>query len=272
MLYYFMIILSFLLLLTICDAFSKFTLNEGSLSNKKYKSLSIWSLQHDAQSLNDHSRKKILPILNLLSKSTILALSTSTLIAKAETVQTEQKKGYQTPDGLVYFDFIPSDPNLPTPKYGQLISFQYATYFLKDRNSPLEKVDSSFSSLGGNGEPFLQKHGNGRVIPGLEEGIHSMTVGSRRRLIIPQTLGYYKEQLGPYPVNPNDRRKLNKAIDSISRGVGQLVIDVELVLIIDDENDEGYYEDVTITQDEVRQQVIKYQQNNINLDIVKPPN
>lgn len=42
-------------------------------------------------------------------------------------------------------------------------------------------------------------------IKGMEEGIHSMRVGGKRRVIMPQGLGYTVQGLGPYPADPRKR-------------------------------------------------------------------
>lgn len=42
-------------------------------------------------------------------------------------------------------------------------------------------------------------------IKGMEEGLHSMKVGGKRRIIMPQGLGYTVQGLGPYPADPRKR-------------------------------------------------------------------
>lgn len=73
-------------------------------------------------------------------------------------------RGYQTKDGLIYFDIVsPDESNLPTPKFGQFISFYYSLYYRDNpfstdpdtKEKPLELIDSNFDS----NAPFLQKHG-----------------------------------------------------------------------------------------------------------------
>lgn len=84
-----------------------------------------------------------------------------------------------------------------------------------------------------------------------------MTIGSRRRAIIPPNLGYTDSGLGPFPINPSHRRRLGGVIDLVLANKGQLVADVELVYIGDDENDLGYYEDDTVSPQEIRDFVQK---------------
>lgn len=151
-------------------------------------------------------------------------------------------KGYQTKSGLKYFDAVVGTGI--QPKYGQLVSFQYTIYY-RPNGGKLETVDSS-------NEPFLHKHGNGRICRGIDEAIHTMKVGGRRRAIIPPSIGYTQFGIGPLPLKPRNRRRLGEVLDSVDQNVGELIFDVELVLVADDENDQGYYDDYPVTQDEVR--------------------
>ena len=42
------------------------------------------------------------------------------------------------------------------------------------------------------------------------------------------------------PANSSNRKQLNKVIDNVNEGKGEMIYDVELVLLADDENDQGY--------------------------------
>eukprot|EP01035_Chromulina_nebulosa_P019519 gene19519-25416_t len=157
--------------------------------------------------------------------------------------------GFQTRSGLVYFDIIPPNNSLQTPRYGQLIN-------------------SNFPTNTEAGEPFLTKHGNGRVIRGIDEALHTMTIGSKRRLIIPNSIGYTDIGLGPLPVDPFKRRKLGDTIDLlINNRNSQLIADVQLVYVGDDENDQGYYEDIPISQDEIKELVRNARSNNTTINL-----
>jgi len=160
---------------------------------------------------------------------------------------------YQTKSGLQYFDIREGAGQ--APRFGQLISFHYNMFYRPSANAPLEKIDSSYDSPGK--ASFLHKHGNGRVIRGLDEAIHTMKPGGKRRAIIPKNVGYTVLGIGPLPLSPKARRRLGEVVDLVDRDEGQLVFDIDLLLVADDENDQGYYEDIPLSQDEVRKLVLK---------------
>jgi hypothetical protein len=101
-------------------------------------------------------------------------------------------------------------------------------------------------------EHYITKHGNGRIIPGLDEGLHTMKVGGLRRIIIPPKLGFVQMGLGPLPEFPWNRWKLNGLLaDMVTQQGGNLVYDVRLERVIDDEADQGYYEDEELSPQEL---------------------
>lgn len=151
---------------------------------------------------------------------------------------------YTTKSGLKYIELEKGDESKPRPRYGQLLSISYTGYVkLPGKESKLQQYDSV------NG--YVVKHGNGRLIPGLDEGLHTMYVGGKRRLIIPPKLGYVAPGLGPLPVSPLGRYQLNNLLDQMveQRG-GNVVLDVELRLAMDDEADQGYYDDASLTPEQ----------------------
>ncbi len=84
-----------------------------------------------------------------------------------------------TASGLKYVDI--KEGTGPKPKKGQNVLVHY-TGWLKDGT----KFDSSVDR----NQPFPFRVGVGQVIRGWDEGVITMKVGGKRRLIIPPKLGY----------------------------------------------------------------------------------
>lgn len=84
-----------------------------------------------------------------------------------------------TPSGLKYTDLVVGTG--PSPQPGQTVTVQY-TGTLTDGT----KFDSSYD----HGQPFSFAIGRDPVIKGWVEGLMTMKVGGRRKLVIPPSLGY----------------------------------------------------------------------------------
>jgi peptidylprolyl isomerase len=93
----------------------------------------------------------------------------------------EQATGSEvtTPTGLKYVDLVVGTGASPKP--GDRITVHYLGT-LEDG----KKFDSSYDR----GQPFVFQIGVGRVIKGWDEGVMTMKVGGKRKLIIPPELGY----------------------------------------------------------------------------------
>lgn len=96
-----------------------------------------------------------------------------------------------TASGLQYKDITVGAGAEATP--GSTVSVHY-TGWLQNGT----KFDSSVDR----GEPFSFPLGQGRVIPGWDEGVAGMKVGGKRILIIPANLGY--GEAGSPPVIPEN--------------------------------------------------------------------
>lgn len=84
-----------------------------------------------------------------------------------------------TDSGLKYYDIV--EGTGATPEIGQTVVVNY-TGWLEDGT----KFDSSLDR----GQPFSFPLGQGSVIPGWDEGVATMKVGSKRQLVIPADLAY----------------------------------------------------------------------------------
>ncbi len=84
-----------------------------------------------------------------------------------------------TPSGLQYKDLVQGSGDSPKP--AKMVTVHY-TGWLADGS----KFDSSVDR----NEPFTFRIGAGNVIRGWDEGVMSMKIGGKRKLIIPPALGY----------------------------------------------------------------------------------
>jgi hypothetical protein len=96
----------------------------------------------------------------------------------------------RTSSGLQYTDITTGTG--PTPQKGQTVTVQYTGILTNGF-----KFDSSRDR----NQSFQFKIGEGEVIKGWDEGISTMTVGSRRQLVIPAQLAYGSTGSGSIPPN-----------------------------------------------------------------------
>jgi len=95
-----------------------------------------------------------------------------------------------TSSGLQYEDIVAGSG--AQPQAGQMVTVNYTGWL--DNGT---KFDSSLDA----GKPFTFVLGRGQVIKGWDEGLATMKVGGKRRLIIPPALGYGAAGQGPIPAN-----------------------------------------------------------------------
>lgn len=93
------------------------------------------------------------------------------------------------PSGLKYIDKKVGKGPMPTK--GQTIVVNYTGMLLNGKT-----FDSNVDPLFGHIQPFRTPIGVGKVIPGWDEGMVTMKVGGKRRLIIPPDLGYGEQGAG----------------------------------------------------------------------------
>ncbi len=98
---------------------------------------------------------------------------------KASDKKMSDEKVVTTPSGLKYEVIVEGDGE--TPQKGQTVTVHY-TGTLED--------GTKFDSSRDRNQPFQFTIGVGQVIKGWDEGLSTMKVGDRRKLIIPPELGY----------------------------------------------------------------------------------
>jgi peptidylprolyl isomerase len=110
-------------------------------------------------------------------------LITRKLIIKSPTESKRSMSSTQLPSGLQYT--VIKEGTGATPTKGQHVTVHY-TGWLEENGKEGKKFDSSVDR----GKPFTFIIGQGQVIKGWDEGVLSMKIGEKRRLVIPSNLGY----------------------------------------------------------------------------------
>ena len=92
-------------------------------------------------------------------------------------------KAVTTDSGLRYEDIVVGTGE--SPQAGQEVTVNY-TGMLEDNTKFDSSVDPAFNHV----QPFKFKIGIGQVIKGWDEGVMTMKVGGKRKIVIPAHLGY----------------------------------------------------------------------------------
>ncbi len=130
---------------------------------------------------------KRIPAFPVLLLTGLLACS-----VQAEPMTPVQQGSVMTLNGMTMTDTVKGKG--PAAKRGNIVVVHY-TGWLYDPTAPGNK-GQKFDSSVDRGEPFSFMLGAGRVIRGWDEGLVGMTVGSKRTLVIPPTMGYGSQGAG----------------------------------------------------------------------------
>ncbi len=132
-------------------------------------------------------------LLNLLISFVLIAALFSCNSNKESSIKEQSKVipgMVKTESGLQYQDLVVGTGASPTK--GQTIVVHY--------HGTLED-GTIFDSSVQRGQPFETAIGVGRVIKGWDEGMMTMKIGGKRKLIIPADLAYGSRSVGSIPAN-----------------------------------------------------------------------
>jgi peptidylprolyl isomerase len=139
----------------------------------------------------DTPSRQFLSVLTLAGSLAVLMLAAmvSQAASPSQGDESKSKKMIKTKSGLQYADDKEGTGDLP--KAGRMCVMHY-TGWLWVNDAKGKKFDSSVDR----GQPFEFTLGVGEVIKGWDEGVATMKVGGKRRLLIPPDLGYGRRGAG----------------------------------------------------------------------------
>lgn len=124
----------------------------------------------------------------------LMAFQASTAEAAVRVADTNAGASITTTEsGLQFYDFIQPEGDKPVVQGNSTVTLHYTLGTTGARNG--WRIDSTYER-----EPFTFHMGRGDVILGLEEGLLGMKVGGKRRLLIPNNIGYHNAKDRPLPV------------------------------------------------------------------------
>ena len=108
--------------------------------------------------------------------------------AFAPSLDVNLRRMTRTPTGLYYRDLqVGTGAELAQ---GQYVAIHYTGWLTDgtkfDDNQPGQR-------------PLSFRYGVGQVVPGFDQGLAGMRVGGKRQIVIPSSLGYGDQQVGPIP-------------------------------------------------------------------------
>ena len=117
-------------------------------------------------------------------------------VVSQQRIPTQEQKFTTTQSGLKYTTLQASpENNKITPKRGDKVKVHYTGWLADAEGQP--RMDKKFDSSVDRNQPFNFTIGQGQVIKGWDEGVITMSVGEKRRLVIPAALGYGAQGAGP---------------------------------------------------------------------------
>lgn len=197
-----------------------------------------------------------------LSRRVLLRRAGNALLAAAASALTgaghvaaeprdKQSPGVVTRSNLRYVDFTVGTG--AAPQWGDLCFVEYVIYSVpRDGSSGLARHDSTYKH---SPSGYLLKHGNGTVVRGMEEALHTMREGGRRRVVVPPALAYAQADVGPVPSSTIRRKRLAQRL----RRGDLLVLDIELVRVAKDPVDFGYYSDKIPSREAILRDMAEYE-------------
>lgn len=129
-------------------------------------------------------------MLRLLMIFAFAGILISSCGSSKETTKKEGSGMITTSTGLQYVDM--EEGTGGSPQKGQTCVVHYHGTLLDG---------TVFDSSKERGQPFEFQIGEGRVIKGWDEGVMSMKIGGKRKLVIPPDLGYGARNMGKIPSN-----------------------------------------------------------------------